>query len=174
MASEKIIAQKQQQVEQLSERLNNSLTGVVVSYEGISVSADTQLRKELREAGVEYTVIKNTILSRAAEKVGLEEIKPVLEGTTALATSPDDYAAAARIICKFKDEHKTLKNFNVKIGFMEGKVIGVDQVEGLAKLPPKDQLISLVLGAFNAPIAAFARVLNAIVEKENEPEEQSA
>ena len=156
MPSEKILEQKKQIVSDLADTLSSSVAGVIVDYKGISVEDDTKLRKDLREAGVKYAVVKNTILKLAAEKAELSEIDDVLEGTTAIATS------AARILCKFASTSKT---FTVKKGFLDGKVIGVDTVESLAKLPSKDVLLATVCNAFNAPIAAFARAMQALVEK---------
>ena len=118
MPSEKILEQKKQIVSDLADTLSSSVAGVIVDYKGISVEDDTKLRKDLREAGVKYAVVKNTILKLAAEK-----------------------------------------------GFLDGKVIGVDTVESLAKLPSKDVLLATVCNAFNAPIAAFARAMQALVEK---------
>lgn len=162
MPSEKILEQKKQIVSDLADTLRSSVAGVIVDYKGISVEDDTKLRKDLREAGVKYAVVKNTILKLAAEKAELSEIDDVLEGTTAIATSAEDYTAAARILCKFASASKT---FTVKKGFLDGKVIGVDTVESLAKLPSKDVLLATVCNAFNAPIAAFARAMQALVEK---------
>ena len=99
MPSEKTLSAKKERVAQLVEMLKNSAAGVLVDYKGITVEEDTKLRKELRENDVKYTVVKNTLLSRACEKAGLDDIKPVLEGTTAIATSDSEYAAAARILC---------------------------------------------------------------------------
>ena len=154
--------QKKAIVAELSERLKNSLTGVVVSYEGINTEDDTKLRKELRENNVQYTVVKNTLLSRACDEVGLEDLKPVLEGTTALATSDSEYAAAARILCKYAKDHD---NFKVKSGYLDGAVIDMDTITSLSKLPSREVLLANVLGAFQAPIAAFARAAQAIVDK---------
>lgn len=162
MPSEKILEQKKQIVNDLADTLSSSVAGVIVDYKGITVEDDTKLRKDLREAGVKYAVVKNTILKLAAEKAELSEIDDVLEGTTAIATSAEDYTAAARILCKFASISKT---FTVKKGFLDGKVIGVDTVESLAKLPSKDVLLATVCNAFNAPIAAFARAMQALVEK---------
>ena len=165
MASEKVLEQKKATVAALTERLQNSIAGVVVKYEGITVEDDTKLRKELREAGVKYTVVKNTLLARAADNAGLGDMKGVLEGTTALATCDEDYVAAARILCKFADKHKS---FEVKSGYMDDAVIGMDKIESLAKLPSREILLANVLGAFQAPIASFARAVQAIVDKQNE------
>ena len=165
MPSAKILEQKKQIVSDLTERLNGSVAGVLVDYKGISVADDTKLRKELREAGVEYTVVKNTLLGRAAQEVGLEDLAGVLEGTTALATSAEDHVAAARILSKYADTHK---NFAVKSGFLDGKVIGTETIASLAKLPSREVLLATVCNAFNAPIASFARAIQAIVDKSGE------
>lgn len=171
MPSEKVLEQKKALVSALSDRLKNSVSGVVVSYEGITVEDDTKLRKELREAGVNYTVVKNTLLSRASESVGLDSMKDVLEGTTALATSEEDYTAAARILCKYADSHDS---FTVKSGFLDGEIIDMDKIVSLSKLPTREVLLSNVLGAFQAPIASYARVLQAIVDKSGEETEAPA
>lgn len=168
MPSEKVLEQKKQIVADLTEELKGAVAGVVVDYKGTSVADDTALRKELREAGVHYAVVKNTLLGRAAENAGLGEMKDVLEGTTAVAISTDDYTAAARILKKFADNHE---NFTIKCGFLDGAVVDTATVESLAKLPTKDVLLATVLGAFNAPIAAFARAVQAIVDKDNTPAE---
>ena len=158
-----VLEQKQQQVAALSEKLSAAITGVVVDYKGISVTDDTVLRKELRENGVDYFVVKNTILKRAIEGTSVEEMSSVLEGTTAIAISNEDYTAAARILCKYAEGHE---NFKIKSGFLDGKVIDVATIDSLAKLPSKEVLLATVLGAFQAPIAAFARAVQAIVDKD--------
>ena len=163
MPNASVLEQKKQQVVSLKEKIEASITGVVVDYSGTSVADDTTLRKELREAGVEYFVAKNTIIGRAIEGTDLEEMKSVLEGTTAIALSKEDYTAAARILCKFAESHE---NFKVKAGFLDGKVVDVATIESLAKLPSKEVLLATVLGAFQAPIAAFARAVQAIVDKD--------
>ena len=163
MPSAKILEQKKQMVADLTERLNKSCTGLLVTYEGISVADDTKLRKELREAGVEYTVVKNTLLTRAFAETGLSDLDQHLAGTTAIATSDDDYVAAARILCGFADKSK--KGFAVKGGYMDGEVMSMDKIVELSKLPTRDVLLANVLGAFQAPIASFARAVQAIVDK---------
>lgn len=162
MPSQSVLEQKKAIVAELSERLKNSITGVVVSYKGINTEDDTKLRKELRENGVQYSVVKNTLLSRACDEVGLEDIKPVLEGTTAIATSDSEYAAAARILCKYAKDHE---NFKVKSGYLDGAVIDMDTIVSLSKLPTREVLLANVLGAFQAPIAAFARAVQGIVDE---------
>lgn len=158
MPSEKILEQKKQLVATLSEKLKTSVSGVVVDYKGITVADDTKLRKELREAGVEYFVVKNTLLSRAADDAGLDGIKGVLEGTTAIAISPSDYTSAAKILCAYAEKSET---FNIKSGFADGIVLDADGVKELSKLPSREELVAKALGGLNAPIAGFVHVLNA-------------
>ena len=165
MPNAKVLEQKQQIVAELTEKLGKAITGLVVDYTGTTVADDTALRKELRENGVEYFVVKNTLLSRAVEGTDLEGLKDVLEGTTALALSNEDYTAAARILCKFAETHES---FKVKSGFLDGKVIDNETITSLAKLPSKEILLATVLSAFQAPIAAFARAVQAIVDKDGE------
>ena len=162
MPSTVVLEKKQAQVAALAERIKGSIAGVVVDYKGINVEDDTKLRKELREAGVEYTVIKNSILKRAADEAGLSGLDDVLEGTTAIATSADDYVASARILQKYADGHD---NFSVKSGYLDGEVISVEKIVSLAKLPSREVLLATVCSVFNAPIAAFARAVQAIVDK---------
>ncbi len=158
MPSEKVLTQKQQIVEGLVERINRSAAGVLVDYKGISVEADTKLRRELREAGVEYTVVKNTLLRFATEKTGLSELSEVLNGTTAFATSENDPVAAAKLLQKYADN--SLGAFSIKAGFVDGKAIDAEGVKALAKLPSREVLIAQVLGGLNAPITGFVNVLN--------------
>ena len=165
MPSEKVLELKKQQVAALKERIDASIAGVVVDYKGISVEDDTKLRKELREAGVEYTVVKNTLLGRAIEGTSLADMGSVLEGTTANATSKDDYVAAARILGKYADSND---NFSLKSGYLDGEVISLEKLDALAKLPSREVLLATVLSAFNAPIASFARAVQAIVDKDGE------
>ena len=167
MPSVQVLEQKKQVVADLVERLNSSCAGVIVDYKGINVEDDTKLRKDLREAGVNYTVVKNTLLKRAIAETELNGLDAVLEGTTAIATSADDYVAAARILSKFADTHK---NFEIKNGFIDKEVIDVAKISGLATLPSREILLANVLGAFQALIAAFARAIQAIVDKDGEGE----
>ena len=162
MPNASVLEKKQQQVAELKEKIAGAVTGIIVDYKGINVSDDTALRKELRENGVEYFVVKNTILGRAIDGTSVEGMKSVLEGATALALSKEDYTAAARILCKFAEGHD---NFKVKSGFLDGEVVDVATIESLAKLPTKEVLLATVCSAFQAPIAAFARAVQAIVDK---------
>ncbi len=165
MPSQKILEMKKQQVADLKEKVANSVAGVLVDYRGISAGDDTKLRKELREAGVDYMVVKNTLLHRVFEGTDLSELDSLLEGTTALAISTEDYTAAARILGNYAENNES---FALKGGFLDGKVIDLDTVNSLAKLPTKEVLLATVCNALNAPIAAFARVLNAVAEKDGE------
>lgn len=162
MPSEKVLEAKKALVAELAERLKSSVSGIVVNYEGINVADDTQLRRELRECDVKYTVVKNTLLGRACEEIGLTGLEGVLEGTTAIATSETDYTGAARILSKYA---KTNETFAIKSGFLDGEVIDMDKINALAKLPTREVLLANVLGAFQAPIASFARGVQAIVDK---------
>ncbi len=171
MPSVKVLEAKKAEVAAISERLQNACAGVIVDYKGINVADDTALRKELREAGVEYTVTKNTMIELAIKGTDLEGLGECLAGTTALATSTDDYVAAARILCKFASTHN---NFKVKSGFLDNEVISLDKIDSLAKLPSRDVLLATVCSVFNAPIAAFARAVQAIVDKDGETAEAAA
>ncbi|MFT8888497.1 MAG: 50S ribosomal protein L10 [Ethanoligenens sp.] len=158
MPSEKILAEKQQLVADLAEKLKASVAGVLVDYTGISVEDDTKLRAELRTANVHYSVKKNSLISRAATDAGLSGLDDILKGATAIATSEDDLVAPAKIIAKFAGSHPT---FKVKAGFIEGKVVSEAEVHALATLPPKEVLVAKALGGLNAPISGFVMVLNA-------------
>ena len=162
MPSEKVLEAKKQVVAELTEKLKNAKAGIVVEYKGITVAQDTALRKSFREAGVEYSVVKNTLLRFAAKEAGLEGITGALEGTTALAVSNDELTAPAKIFCDFA---KGKEGIRAKAGFVEGDVLDQAGVEALAKIPSKEILVATVLGTLNAPIAALARALNAIAEQ---------
>ncbi|MDF2566892.1 MAG: ribosomal protein [Oscillospiraceae bacterium] len=167
MPNEKILSQKQKIVVDLTEKIKSSCAGVLVDYSGINVADDTKLRKELREAGVEYTVEKNTMLRFAAANLGYEELNAVLEKTTALAVSKDDPIIAAKIIAKYA---KAIPGdvFTVKAGFMDGKVIDADTVNAIAKIPAREVLIANMLSSLNAPIANLAVVIDQIAKKQEE------
>lgn len=169
MASEKVLQEKQAFVAELAEKLGAANAGVIVDYSGITVADDTTLRRKLREAGVEYAVVKNTLLKRAAEAAELNGLDDVLHGTTALATS-EDYVAAAKILCEYAEGKD---NFKIKAGFMDGQVIDAAKVTELSKLPSKEGLLSMLLSVLNGPIRGLAVALNAIVEKEPEAADEA-
>ena len=171
MPSAKILEAKKAEVAAIAERLQGACAGVLVDYKGINVADDTALRKELREAGVEYTVTKNTMIELAIKGTELEGLSDALAGTTALATSKDDYVAAARILAKFANTHK---DFTIKSGFLDNEVISIEKIDSLAKLPSREVLLATVCNAFNAPISAFARAVQAIVDKGGEATAEAA
>lgn len=162
MPSQAVLEQKKQLVADLSKRISESCAGVIVDYKGISVADDTKLRADLRKEGVEYTVVKNTLLHLAIEGTDLAELDKILEGTTAIATSKEDNIAPARILSKYAE---TNKNFTIKGGFLDGKVIDLATLDALAKLPSREVLLATVCNVFNAPISAFARAIQAVADK---------
>ncbi len=168
MPNAKVLEQKQKIVEELKGKLDAAVIGIVVDYKGINVADDTALRKELRENGVDYFVVKNTLLSRAIAGTELEGMQSVLEGTTAIALSNEDYAAPARILSKFAEKSET---FKIKAGFLDGALADLDTINAIAKLPSREVLLATVVGAFQAPIAAFARAVQAVVDKKGEAAE---
>ena len=168
MPNAKVLEEKQKLVAGLKEKIAAAITGVIVDYKGINVADDTALRRELRENGVDYFVVKNTLLSRAIADTELASIGEALEGTTAIALSNSDYVAAARILSKYADKSET---FKIKAGFLDGKPVDLETIKAIAKLPSREVLLATVLGAFQAPIAAFARAVQAIVDKNGETAE---
>ena len=155
---------KKQLVEDIKSEFGNAKSIIFVDYRGITVSEDTALRKEFRENGVTYKVLKNRLLTRALDALGITGYDAkMFEGTTAVAYSTDE-VAPARIFCKHS---KDLDKMAVKFGIVDGQIKTKEQVEELAKLPSKDVLIAMLLGMLNAPISAMARALNAIAEKQN-------
>lgn len=167
MPNAKVLSEKQAIVASLTETLQSASSGVLVDYKGITVAEDTALRAELRENGVEYSVVKNTLLRRAADNVGLGELDEVLNGTTSIAISKDDPIAPMRIVNKYAKQMGD--RFNIKAGFMDGKVIPLEDIAALAELPSKDGLVAQLLGMMLAPITSLAIVLKAIAEKDGEP-----
>lgn len=172
MPNAKVLSEKQAVVAALTEKLNGAAAGVLVDYSGISVADDTELRKKMREANVDYAVVKNTLLRFAVDNVGLNELDGLLNGTTSLAVSADDPIAPARIVNEYAEKLNGF--FNIKGGFMDGKVISVDEITALAKIPPLPTLRAQVLGTMLAPISSLACVLKAIAEKDGEPAPEAA
>ncbi len=162
MPSEKVLTQKKEAVAALVERLQSAQAGVVADYRGLTVEQDTQLRNKLREAGVDYTVIKNSIIRFAANETGLEDLDSILHGPSALATSNDDVVAPARVLVDFAKDNEALE---IKAGFVDGKVIGVDEVKMYAAIPSKEVLISKMMGSLQAPVGNLARTLAAVADK---------
>ncbi len=162
MPSAKILEGKKAVVAELNEKIKNSVSGVLVDYRGLTVEQDTKLRAEMRKAGVEYKVIKNTLIRFALNDTGLEALDAHLENPTAIAISADDAVAPAKILTEFASKNEALE---IKGGYLEGQVMNVAEIEELGKIPPKDVLIAKVLGGLNAPLSSLAILLNQIAEK---------
>ncbi|EME3180190.1 50S ribosomal protein L10 [Enterococcus faecalis] len=163
--SEAAIAKKETLVQAAAEKFESAASVVIVDYRGLTVEEVTNLRKQLREAGVEMKVIKNSILSRAAEKVGLDGLDEVFTGPTAVAFSNDDVVAPAKIIDEFAKDAKALE---IKGGVIEGKVSSVEQITALAKLPNREGLLSMLLSVLQAPVRNVAYAVKAVAEKNEE------
>ena len=157
MPNAKVLEEKKQMVAELVDKLKNSASVVLVDYQGITVAQDTKMRTELREAGVDYFVFKNTLTRIAVKECGFEELLPVLEKMTAIAVSPTDPVAPAKILSSYADKIQT---FNVKAGIVEGLVIDVNGVKQLATLPSKEELVAKILGSLQSPLYGLANVLN--------------
>lgn len=166
MPSEKVMQAKQAKVEALTEQLKNAAACVLVDYKGITVADDTKLRKELREAGVSYSVQKNTLIRLAMHNIGYEQFDSVLEGTTAIAISENDQTAAARILGDFAE--KSNGAFSLKAGFVDGEFYDADSVKKLSKIPSKEVLLAQLLGSLQGPMQKLAATLQALVDKKNE------
>ena len=168
MPNAKVLSEKQAVVAALTEQLQGAASGVLVDYKGITVAEDTALRVELRQNDVQYGVVKNTLARFAMNNVGLGELDEVLNGTTSLATCDSDPIAPMRVINKFAKQFNGEK-FIIKAGFMDGKVLPLNEVAALAELPSKEVLQAQVLGTMLAPITSLAIVLKAIAEKGDAP-----
>lgn len=160
MPNANVLESKKAQVAEITEALKNAATGVLVDYRGLTVEEDTKLRNQLREAGVNYFVVKNTLLRLAANQVGLEELDSILHGPTALAVS-EDPVAPAKILFDYAKQNDKME---IKSGFMDGKVMSMDELTTLAKTPSKETLIAKIMGSLNAPASNLVRLLNTIVE----------
>ena len=169
MPSNAVLEAKKAKVEKLTEIIKNSVSGVLVDYKGITVEEDTKLRKELREAGVNYFVEKNTMLLRAFKECGIEGFEEALNGTTALAVSNDDQTAPARILGKFAEKAGDEK-FNLKAGYVEGEIYDKNGVIALSKIPSKDTLLAQLVGSLQGPLQKLAATLNAVADKKKEEE----
>ena len=172
MPNAKVLSEKQAIVASLTEKLQNASAGVLVDYKGITVAEDTALRAELRKNNVEYAVVKNTLLRFAVNNVGMGELDSLLNGTTSMAICNDDPVAPARVINDFAK--KLNGKFEIKGGFMDGKVMSLNEVMALAEIPPLPILRAQVLGTMLAPISGLACVLKQIAEKQGAPAEEAA
>ena len=164
MPNAKVLSEKQAIVAELTEKLQTAASGVLVDYKGITVAEDTALRAECRKNELDYAVVKNTLVRFAINNVGLNEMDDVLNGTTSLALSHGDPIAPMRVINKFAKQFNGAK-FTIKAGFMDGKVLSMDEIMALAELPSKEVLQAQVLGTMLAPITSLAIVIKAICEQ---------
>lgn len=165
MPSKQILASKQAVVAELAEKIRGAQSGVIVKYQGITVLDDTAMRKKLREAEVEYVVMKNSLTGRACDEVGYGELKDCLTGMNAIAISYKDPVAPAKILKEYAEKIET---FEIRAGFLEGKVIDEATVKALADIPSREVLLSRFLGSIQSPISGFARAIQAIIDKQNE------
>ena len=156
---------KQPIVAEISELLNGAASVVAVDYRGLTVAQDTELRKQLRDAGVVYKVYKNTMIKRAAEGTDYAALDPNLEGPTAIAVSKDDATAPARLLAEFA---KKADKLEMKDGIVEGTYYDAKGIQVIATIPSREVLLGRLLGSMQSPIANFARVLNQIAEKQAE------
>lgn len=152
--------EKAAKVAEIKELLASAKCTVLVDFCGLTVAQDTALRRKMREGGVHYNVVKNTLLRIAAQEADIEGLESFLEKNTAIAVSPEDPVAVAKIICDFAKENKELK---VKAGVLDGKVISAEEIKALAALPPKEVLVAKLLGSMNAPISGFVNVLQGTI-----------
>ena len=160
-----VMEQKQQHVEVIAEQLKNSVSTVLVDYRGLTVSEVTELRKQLRDAGIEFKVYKNTMVRRAADSQGLSELNEFLVGPSAIAFSNEDVIAPAKIIHEFAKKHEALE---IKAGVIEGSFVPAEDVKSIASLPSRDGLLSMLLSVLQAPVRNFAYAVKAIGEKEEQ------
>lgn len=157
-------------VEEISELLNGAATAVVVDYRGLTVAEDTELRKQLREAGVDYKVYKNTMMNLAVEGTQFEGLKDYFEGPSAIAICYEDPTVAAGIMNKFMKGAKALE---FKAGVIEGTCYDAKGMAAVADIPSREVLLSKLLGSFKSPMGSFARVIKAIADQNGEATEET-
>ena len=168
MPSAKVLEQKKEMVAQISEKLKTAQAGVLVDYRGLTVSEDTELRAKLREADVEYKVVKNTLTRFAIKEVGLDAMDEFLNGPTSLAVSYTDPILPAKIIAEFAKKNE---NLQIKSGFLNGEVIDIAAINSLANTPSLEVMYATIMGSLKAPVSALVRTLQAIVDNGVEPSE---
>lgn len=162
MGNNKILDAKQQVVSDVTAKLKDSKCTIIADYRGLNVAKVTELRKSLREAGVEFQVVKNTLARRATEGAELSGLNEYLTGPTAIAFS-SDLIAPAKILTQFAKKNEALK---VKVGVLEGQILNVDEIKNLADLPSREGLLSMLLSVLQAPVRNFALAVKAVAEKE--------
>ncbi len=169
MANEKIIKQKEEEVDKLAEKMKSASIVLLTDYRGINVSDVTDLRKEIRKANAEYVVIKNNITKRALNKIGITELDDVLVGPTAVIIAQEEYLPALKAIYNYSKDHDFYK---MKAGVLEGKVTEISELKVLAQLPSREELIAKLAGCLLANVSKLAATLDAVrVKKESESAE---
>ncbi len=153
-------AQKQKDLEALTEQFKNAKAAMVVGFKGMTVPKDQELRNQLREAGVSYSVVKNTLARKAAEGTPLEQASDQFKGVTAVALSGPDPVNLSKAIAKFTKANPDV--FTFKVGIVEGKVVELRDVETIASLPSKEELLGKVLFLLNAQAQRLASVISAV------------
>ncbi|GAB6450496.1 MULTISPECIES: 50S ribosomal protein L10 [Bacillus] len=161
----KVIETKQQVVTEIADKLRASKSTIVVDYRGLTVSEATELRKQLREAGVEFKVYKNSLTRRAAESAEMAELNEFLTGPNAIAFSNEDVVAPAKVLNDFAKDHEALE---IKAGVIEGKLVTLDEVKAIATLPSREGLLSMLLSVLQAPIRNLALATKAVAEQKEE------
>jgi len=156
--SEKILNLKKAKVKELADKIREAKSFVLADYRGLTVEQDTQLRREMRQAGVEYTVVKNSIIRFAAHETGYEALDKYLEGPTALAISLNDPVAPSKLLTKFAKQYEKLE---IKAGVVEGKIVDIDGIKSIASLPSREELVAKVVGGLSGPLYGIVNVLNA-------------
>jgi len=159
-----ILDSKKARVEEIASKFSDAASTVIVEYRGLTVAEVTQLRRNLRDEGVEFKVYKNSLVTRAAEVANVEGLKENLTGPNAVAFG-EDAVAPSRVLVNFSKDHKALV---IKAGVVDGEVVGVDTITKLSKLPNRDGMISMILGCFQAPVRKFAYALSAIRDQKEE------
>jgi large subunit ribosomal protein L10 len=165
MPSNSILEQKRAIVADLVEKIKKAQSGVLVQYQGITVENDTKMRAAFRKEGVDYMVIKNTLIGRACDEVGYGAIKDKLNGMSAIALSYNDPVAPAKIAKEYADKVET---FEIKGGFLDNAVVDAATVIALADIPSKEVLLARFLGSIQGPISGLARALQAVIDKDGE------
>ena len=171
MPSKAILEQKQQVVSDLSELIRNSASGVIVNYQGITVDDDTKMRKALREAGVKYMVVKNTLTGRACDECGYSEIKQHLTGMTAIAISEKDAVAPAKILKEYADK---IESFKILAGYVDGEVLDKNALNELARTPSKEELLVRMMSSMQSSLYKLCYGLQAIIDKDGEAPAEAA
>jgi len=171
MPSKSVLEAKQKVVAELTDKIRSSVSGVVVNYQGITVEDDTKLRKAMREAGVSYQVIKNSLTGMACANCGYEGIKQYLSGMTAIAVSQSDVIAPAKILKEYADK---IESFKILAGYVDGEVIDAAGVEKLASIPNKETLITQLLVCIRSPLVNFVYVLDQAAKAGQAPAEAEA